>query len=161
MYDEIFLVLSFFFFLLSTLNYLCCRVKHLLVQTKAELHDALVKSKAEQIDCVVEVDNSIDSNADFHRIMNKFSAYSTTRYLDYLLGDPCPKSELDAMPVYIIHGAEYMLYRIQLSAPRTSALPDGRFSQEGFILKLCMDDNIAGFGEVCLNTFVISIVSLA
>jgi len=51
--------------------------------------------------------------------------------------------------------------RIQLSAPRTSALSDGRFSHEGFILKLCMDDNIAGFGEVCLNTFVISIVSLA
>jgi len=64
MCNEIFLVLSFF--LLSTLHYLCCRVKHLLVQTKAELHDALVKSKVEQIDCVVEVDNSIDCNADFH-----------------------------------------------------------------------------------------------
>ncbi|RLN09825.1 protein PHYLLO, chloroplastic isoform X1 [Panicum miliaceum] len=124
------------------------RVKHLLVQTKAELHDALVKSKAEQIDCVVEVDNSIDSNADFHRIMSEFSAYSTTQYLEYLLGDPCSRSELDAMQVYTIHGAEYMLYRIQLSAPRTSGLSDGRFSHEGFILKLCMDDNIAGFGEV-------------
>ena len=137
MCNEIFLVLSFF--LLSTLHYLCCRVKHLLVQTKAELHDALVKSKVEQIDCVVEVDNSIDCNADFHRlisklnfflhsfiivlsimylhfyqfcrIMSKFSAYSTTQYLDYLLGDPCSKSELDAMPVYTIHGAEYMMYR--------------------------------------------------
>ncbi|OEL19228.1 Protein PHYLLO, chloroplastic [Dichanthelium oligosanthes] len=124
------------------------RVKHFLVQTKAELHDALVKSKAEQIDCVVEVDNSIDSNANFHRIMSMFSAYSTTRYLDYLLGAPCYKGELDAMPVGTIRGAEYMLYRIQLSAPRTSGLSDGRFSHEGFILKLHVGDNIAGFGEV-------------
>lgn len=51
-------------------HYLCCRVKHFLVQTKAELHDALVKSKEEQIDCVVEVDNSIDSNANFHRFLS-------------------------------------------------------------------------------------------
>lgn len=51
-------------------HYLCCRVKHFLVQTKAELHDALVKSKEEQIDCVVEVDSSIDSNANFHRFLS-------------------------------------------------------------------------------------------
>lgn len=135
-YNEILLVLDFSS---QQSHYLCCRVKHFLVQTKAELHDALVNSKAEQIDCVVEVDNSIDSNANFHRfiskldcflhsvtiiffhmylhfysfcrIMNMFSAYSTTRYLDYLLGVPCSKSELDAMPVIRIHGAEYMLYR--------------------------------------------------
>ncbi|CAL5021226.1 unnamed protein product [Urochloa decumbens] len=124
------------------------RVKHFLVQTKAALHDALVKSKEEQIDCVVEVDNSIDSNANFHRIINMFSAYSTTRYLDYLLGVPCFKSEFNDMPIDAIHGAEYMLYRIQLSAPRTSGLSDGNFSHEGFILKLCVDDNISGFGEV-------------
>ncbi|XP_004952910.1 protein PHYLLO, chloroplastic isoform X2 [Setaria italica] len=124
------------------------RVKHFLVQTKAELHDALVKSKEEQIDCVVEVDNSIDSNANFHRIMNMFSAYSTTLYLDYLLGAPYFKSEINDMPVDTIHGAEYMLYRIQLSAPRTSGLSDDRFSHEGIILKLHVDDNIAGFGEV-------------
>ncbi|KAF8653016.1 hypothetical protein HU200_062451 [Digitaria exilis] len=122
------------------------RVKHFLVQTKAELHDALVKSKEEQNDCVVEVNNSIDSNANFHRIMNMFSAYSTTRYLNYLLGAPCSKSELG--PVSRIHGAEYMLYRIQLSAPRTSGQSDDRFSHEGFILKLCVDDSTSGFGEV-------------
>lgn len=52
-------------------HYLCCRVKHFLVQTKAELHDALLKSNMEQVDCVVEVDNSIDSNANFHRFISK------------------------------------------------------------------------------------------
>lgn len=51
--------------------------------------------------------------------------------------------------------------RIQLSAPRTSGLSDDRFSHEGIILKLHVDDNNAGFGEVCLLTlFAISTVSL-
>jgi hypothetical protein len=43
-----------------------------------------------------------------------------------------------------------LLHRIQLSAPRTSGASDSSFSHEGFILKLRMDDNIVGFGEVCL-----------
>ncbi|KAJ1279712.1 hypothetical protein BS78_04G176000 [Paspalum vaginatum] len=122
------------------------RLKHCLVQTKAELHEALAKSNAEQVDCVVEVDNSIDSNANFHRIMNLFSDYSTTRYLNYLLGAPCLKT-VDAIPIDIIHAVEYMLYRIKLSAPRTSGPSDGRFVHEGIVLKLCVDDSI-GFGEV-------------
>ncbi|WVZ74855.1 hypothetical protein U9M48_022979 [Paspalum notatum var. saurae] len=123
------------------------RLKHCLVQTKAELHEALVKSNTEQVDCVIEVDNSIDSNANFHRIMNLFSDYSTTRYLNYLLGAPCLKT-VDAIPIDIIHAVEYMLYRIKLSAPRTSGPSDGRFIHEGFVLKLCVDDSIVGFGEV-------------
>ncbi|XP_066321928.1 protein PHYLLO, chloroplastic-like isoform X5 [Miscanthus floridulus] len=124
------------------------RVKHFLVQTKAELHDALVKSNMEQVDCLVEVDNSIDSNANFHRIMSMFSNYSTSQYLAYLLEAPCLKSEVDAIPVDRIDSVECMLYRIQLSAPRTSGLSDGRFIHEGFVLKLRVDDNIVGFGEV-------------
>ncbi|XP_066320865.1 protein PHYLLO, chloroplastic-like isoform X7 [Miscanthus floridulus] len=152
------------------------RVKHFLVQTKAELHDALVKSNMEQVDCVVEVDNSIDSNANFHRfisklnffylffttvfsimfiylykfcrIMSMFSNYSTSQYLAYLLEAPCLKSEVDAIPVDRIDSVECMLYRIQLSAPRTSGLSDGRFIHEGFVLKLRVVDNIVGFGEV-------------
>jgi isochorismate synthase/2-succinyl-5-enolpyruvyl-6-hydroxy-3-cyclohexene-1-carboxylate synthase/2-succinyl-6-hydroxy-2,4-cyclohexadiene-1-carboxylate synthase/O-succinylbenzoate synthase len=49
----------------------------------------------------------------------------------------------------------YHLHRIQLSAPRTSGLSDGRFIHEGFVLKLHVDDNIVGFGEVCLYHFSI------
>ncbi|KAL6899311.1 hypothetical protein ACP4OV_005969 [Aristida adscensionis] len=124
------------------------RVKHFLVQTKAELHDALLKSHEEQVDCVLEVENSIDVNANFHRTISMFSDYSTSQYLDYLLGASCSKSELDVLSVGKIHAAEYMLYRIQLSAPRTSGISDSSFFHEGFILKLHVDDNIVGFGEV-------------
>ena len=93
----------------------------------------------EQVDCVVEVDNSIDSNANFHRfisklnlfylffttvfsimfiylykfcrIMSMFSNYSTSQYLAYLLEAPCLKSEVDAIPVDRIDSVECMLYR--------------------------------------------------
>lgn len=63
-------------FCFSASHQLCCRVKHFLVQTKAELHDALAKSHVEQVDCVVEVencidDNAIDDNANFHRLSSK------------------------------------------------------------------------------------------
>jgi len=67
-------------------HYLCCRVKHFRVQTKEELHDALVKSNMEQVDCVVEVDNSIDSNANFHRFISKLNFF----YLFFL--QPCSPS---------------------------------------------------------------------
>ncbi|XP_062219458.1 protein PHYLLO, chloroplastic isoform X3 [Phragmites australis] len=93
-------------------------------------------------------DISIPKLCAAHRIINMFSNNSTTRYLDYLLGVPYSKSELDGMPVNRIQAVEYMLYRIQLSAPRTSGISAGSFFHEGFILKLCVDDSIVGFGEV-------------
>lgn len=55
----------------------------------------------------------------------------------------------------------FLLHRIQLSAPRTSGVSDGRFLHDGFVLKLCADDNIVGFGEVCLYTISIYIVVYA
>lgn len=44
-------------------------MKHLEVQTKAELHDALFRSQFEETDCVIEVASSIDSNVTFHRLL--------------------------------------------------------------------------------------------
>lgn len=44
-----------------------CSVKHLLVQTKADLQIALWKSQQEQTDCVIEVQSCIADNANFHR----------------------------------------------------------------------------------------------
>jgi isochorismate synthase/2-succinyl-5-enolpyruvyl-6-hydroxy-3-cyclohexene-1-carboxylate synthase/2-succinyl-6-hydroxy-2,4-cyclohexadiene-1-carboxylate synthase/O-succinylbenzoate synthase len=46
-----------------------CSVKHLLVQTKRELQDALLASQYDKIDCVIEVESSIDANATFHRLL--------------------------------------------------------------------------------------------
>jgi hypothetical protein len=65
-----------------------------------------------------------------------------------IYNDICNASTPTSTTIYLFETS--FENRIQLSAPRTSGLSDGRFSHEGFILKLCMDDNIAGFGEVCL-----------
>ena len=46
-----------------------CSVKHLLVQTKVELQDALFISQYDEMDCVIEVESSIDANATFHRLL--------------------------------------------------------------------------------------------
>jgi hypothetical protein len=46
-----------------------CSVKHLLVQTKVELQDALFRSQYDEMDCVIEVESSIDANATFHRLL--------------------------------------------------------------------------------------------
>lgn len=56
-------------FMSSVLVNQLCSVKHLEVQTKAELHDALFSSQAEEDDCVIEVSSSIDANATFHRLL--------------------------------------------------------------------------------------------
>lgn len=119
-------------------------MKHFLVQTKAELQDTLLKTRA------VEVENRIDENANFHRTISMFVDSTATNYLDYLLGGPYSgtKSDLDGMYNRKIRAVEYMLYRIQLSAPRTSGSSNSSFSHESFILKLRMDENIVGFGEV-------------
>uniref|UniRef100_A0A0E0CMI1 Mandelate racemase/muconate lactonizing enzyme C-terminal domain-containing protein n=1 Tax=Oryza meridionalis TaxID=40149 RepID=A0A0E0CMI1_9ORYZ len=65
-------ILEKFFYTLHdiSISKLCAahRIKHILVQTKAELHDALVKSHEGHVDCVVEVENRIVDNANFHRI---------------------------------------------------------------------------------------------
>ncbi|XP_006647426.2 protein PHYLLO, chloroplastic [Oryza brachyantha] len=145
-------ILEKFFYTLHdiSISKLCAahRIKHFVVQTKTEFRDALVQSHAGHVDCVVEVENRIVDNANFHRTISMFTDHTATIHLDYLLGAPYCKDELDGLSVGRIHAAEYMLYRIQLAAPRTSGRSESSFSHEGFILKLCVGENIVGFGEV-------------
>ncbi|EEE57259.1 hypothetical protein OsJ_07279 [Oryza sativa Japonica Group] len=145
-------ILEKFFYTLHdiSISKLCAahRIKHILVQTKAELHDALVKSHEGHVDCVVEVENRIVDNANFHRIISMFTDHSATMHLAYLLGGPYCKDGVNGFSVGRIHAAEYMFYRIQLAAPRTSGISESSFFHEGFILKLCVGDSIVGFGEV-------------
>lgn len=145
-------ILEKFFYTLHdiSISKLCAahRIKHILVQTKAELHDALVKSSEGHVDCVVEVENRIVDNANFHRIISMFTDHTATMHLAYLLGGPYCKDGVNGFSVGRIHAAEYMFYRIQLAAPRTSGISESSFFHEGFILKLCVGDSIVGFGEV-------------
>ena len=48
------------------------------VRTKEELCDALYTSKDEEVDCVIEVASSIETNAAFHRCVYCFKTSSVS-----------------------------------------------------------------------------------
>uniref|UniRef100_A0A0D3F6X6 Mandelate racemase/muconate lactonizing enzyme C-terminal domain-containing protein n=1 Tax=Oryza barthii TaxID=65489 RepID=A0A0D3F6X6_9ORYZ len=133
---------------LSLLNQ---RIKHILVQTKAELHDALVKSHEGHVDCVVEVENRIVDNANFHRFYiqtSSFDYFGLHRVYMLIL---ILQNYKHVHRPYCNHASGISSGRsilIQLAAPRTSGISESSFFHEGFILKLCVGDSIVGFGEV-------------
>lgn len=43
-------------------------MKHVHVNTKGQLQDALFTSQREDVDCIVEVESEIDTNVAFHRL---------------------------------------------------------------------------------------------
>uniref|UniRef100_A0A0E0CMH8 Mandelate racemase/muconate lactonizing enzyme C-terminal domain-containing protein n=1 Tax=Oryza meridionalis TaxID=40149 RepID=A0A0E0CMH8_9ORYZ len=133
---------------LSLLNQ---RIKHILVQTKAELHDALVKSHEGHVDCVVEVENRIVDNANFHRFYIQTSSFDYFGlHRGYMLILILQNYKHVHRP-YCNYASGISSGRsilIQLAAPRTSGISEGSFFHEGFILKLCVGDSIVGFGEV-------------
>lgn len=53
-------------------------MKHVHVHTKAELQNALIKSQHEEVDCVIEVESSIDANANFHSILRQFASQAAS-----------------------------------------------------------------------------------
>ncbi|KAK1425534.1 hypothetical protein QVD17_20887 [Tagetes erecta] len=126
-------------------------VKHVHVRTKAELQNALIKSQHEEFDCVIEVESSIDANANFHGTMRKFAcqaashAFSTISRLSAL-----NSFSQDSMSIKICK-LESFQYRIQLSYPLTTTPVGNHHSEhyrEGFVLILYLEDGSKGIGEV-------------
>uniref|UniRef100_A0A0E0CMI0 Mandelate racemase/muconate lactonizing enzyme C-terminal domain-containing protein n=1 Tax=Oryza meridionalis TaxID=40149 RepID=A0A0E0CMI0_9ORYZ len=148
-------ILEKFFYTLHdiSISKLCAahRIKHILVQTKAELHDALVKSHEGHVDCVVEVENRIVDNANFHRFYIQTSSFDYFGlHRGYMLILILQNYKHVHRP-YCNYASGISSGRsilIQLAAPRTSGISEGSFFHEGFILKLCVGDSIVGFGEV-------------
>ncbi|XP_061353236.1 protein PHYLLO, chloroplastic isoform X2 [Gastrolobium bilobum] len=126
-------------------------IKHLHVKTKAEFKEALCVGQHEQMDCMVEIESSIDANANFHSILKKFAlqtAQDTIRFLSVLFGEGSTKDEFC---LYKIRKIECSKYRIALSGPPTSASVGEscmNFYREGFILSLILADGSVGFGEI-------------
>ncbi|KAK9051156.1 hypothetical protein SSX86_027782 [Deinandra increscens subsp. villosa] len=126
-------------------------VKHVHVHTKAELQKALIESQHEDVDCVIEVESSIDANSNFHSYLRQFAcqaashAFSTISQLSVLNSFP-----QDSVPIKI-RKLESIKYRIQLFAPLTTTPADGHHSKhyrEGFVLTLYLEDGSRGIGEI-------------
>ncbi|MED6110114.1 hypothetical protein PIB30_040017 [Stylosanthes scabra] len=123
-------------------------IKHLHVKTKAEFEDALRLAQHEQVDCMVEIDSSIDANANFHSILRKHSLLAVKDAMRYLPNGGAIKDE---HYLYKIRRMNCLRYRIALSAPPTSAFVGDNheeFYKEGFIISLILEDGSVGFGEV-------------
>ncbi|KAI7758074.1 hypothetical protein M8C21_033587 [Ambrosia artemisiifolia] len=126
-------------------------VKHVHVHTKYELQNALIKSQHEEVDIVIEVESSIDANANFHSNLRQFAcqaashAFSTISRLSVLNSFSQDSASIKVSKL------ETFQYRIQLSAPLTTT-PVGNLHskhyREGFVLTLYLEDGSTGIGEV-------------
>ncbi|KAL5160110.1 Protein PHYLLO, chloroplastic [Glycine soja] len=126
-------------------------VKHLHVKTKAELKEAMCVAQHEQMDCMVEIESSINANANFHSILKKSALQTTQHTISFLSWIFCQGSIKDKFCLYKIREIQCSKYRIALEAPPTSTfVSDGckEFYREGFILSLVLEEGSVGYGEV-------------
>lgn len=55
------------------------------MKTKAELDEALCVAHHEQMDCMVEIESSIDANANFHRLIEVMVFLAFVEFMNYYL----------------------------------------------------------------------------
>ncbi|CAK7326442.1 unnamed protein product [Dovyalis caffra] len=131
-------------------------VRHLLVKTKAELQEALLKFEHEKKDCVIEVESCIEANSSFHWLIFAFTLRNSAQQaadhaLSILSRLSVPGSISHGLFLSKIHKMEFSLYRIQLCAPPTSSSVDhhrNEFHREGYLLSVSLEDGSVGYGEV-------------
>ncbi|KAF7132517.1 hypothetical protein RHSIM_Rhsim09G0118400 [Rhododendron simsii] len=126
-------------------------LKHVKVETKMELQDALLTSQQEEIDWIIEVHSCIDANATFHSKLRRFACQAADNALAIVSRFSTSDCMLAGSFLVGIGKMEYSLYRIKLCAPPTStSAPYDSMScyREGFIIALFLEDGSVGFGEV-------------
>ncbi|XP_049363348.1 protein PHYLLO, chloroplastic isoform X2 [Solanum verrucosum] len=125
-------------------------VKHLKVQSKMELQDALLASQRDKEDFVIEVDSTIDANAAFHSMLRKVSQQGVDHAFNSLSKLTVLNSTNDGFIPSKVGKMQYSKYRIQLSSPPTSSSASHRstYHREGFIISLYLEDGSTGYGEV-------------
>ncbi|KAK9676085.1 hypothetical protein RND81_11G052600 [Saponaria officinalis] len=124
-------------------------VKHLLAETKLELQNALLKSQQADVDYLIEVSSSIDSNTELHSVLRKYASRAASHAFTAVSRFSTPSALKDFF--YKIEKLEYWLYGVHLSAPPTtvsSKRDSASYLRQGFILALTLDDGSSGFGEI-------------
>ncbi|CAN4125211.1 unnamed protein product [Withania somnifera] len=125
-------------------------VKHLKVQRKLELQDALLASQMDKEDFLIEVDSTIDANAVFHSMLRKVSRQGVDHAFHRLSKLTVLNSMNDGLIPSKVGKLQYSKYRIQLSSPPTSSSANhiSTYHREGFIISLYLEDGNTGYGEV-------------
>ncbi|XP_047960192.1 protein PHYLLO, chloroplastic isoform X1 [Salvia hispanica] len=136
-----------------SIRHLCLAhgVKHVQVQTKTELQNALFTSQREDVDCIVEVESEIETNITFHNNLRTFTRQASDHAYNVLsklsIADSTSPGPIDCK----VSKMDYSQYRVQLNAPPTSSSGNSNnfpSYREGFVIILSLDDGSVGFGEV-------------
>lgn len=126
-------------------------LKHVQVRTKLELNNALLASRQEEVDSIIEVESSINANATFHRMLKQFACQAADDALSVLSSFSLTDHMLNSSFFIKISELKYSLYRIQLHAPPTSVSANSNpltSYRDGFIVVLSLEGGSKGYGEV-------------
>ncbi|KAJ0242827.1 2-oxoglutarate decarboxylase/hydro-lyase/magnesium ion-binding protein [Hirschfeldia incana] len=124
-------------------------VKYVHVGTKSELEETLLDPSVEEMDCIVEVESSIDANALVHSTLESFSRQAANNSLGIISASSLLHPTIDNALLFQVSGIQYSRYRVRLcDRPTIYSGESSQFHREGFILSLTLEDGSVGCGEV-------------
>ncbi|XP_023642879.1 protein PHYLLO, chloroplastic isoform X2 [Capsella rubella] len=122
-------------------------VRYVHVGTKSELEDALFVPSFEEMDCIVEVESSINANAIVHSTLERFARQAAENSLGIISASSHPM--IGNVLLCHVSGIQYSQYRVKLcDRPTICSDEFSQFHREGFILSLTLEDGSIGYGEV-------------
>ncbi|KAK4779911.1 hypothetical protein SAY87_016017 [Trapa incisa] len=125
-------------------------IKHVKVQTKNELQDALNESHIQEVDCIIEAESNIPLNSIIHSNLRIFATRVANHAMRTLESCSAPNTASSHLSLCKVQSLDYSSYKIPLRAPLTSTInaEETATSREGFILFLHLEDEVIGLGEV-------------
>ncbi|VVA98761.1 unnamed protein product [Arabis nemorensis] len=124
-------------------------LRYVHVGTKSEFEEALFVPSMEEMDCIVEVESSIDANAIIHSTLERFARQAADNSLGIISASSLLHPIIGNVLLCQVSGIQYSRYRIQLCDRPTICSDDfSQFHREGFILSLTLEDGSIGYGEV-------------
>ncbi|BFI28545.1 menaquinone-specific isochorismate synthase [Marchantia polymorpha subsp. ruderalis] len=125
-------------------------VDHWYVKSKEDLKTALQVVQRSPLNCVIEVESTIEENADFHRFLQVSIGQAVTRAFHVIsLSSSQLGNEVDFGSR--ISDAEYIQHRFALKAPPTTKMKrssSGDETREGFLVRVTLFDGTSGIGEI-------------
>lgn len=125
------------------------KVNHTLVRSRQQLMDALEFIQKQQLNWIVEVESSVEENAEFHRHLQSSArqairrAFRVVQRTEGVIGQ--------AFRNWTIEEAVYHQYRFQMSANPTTKVHERSTNsdyRQGFIFCIHLCNGISGYGEV-------------
>ncbi|CAE5963485.1 unnamed protein product [Arabidopsis arenosa] len=124
-------------------------VRYVHVGTKSELEDALFVPSVEEMDCIVEVESSINANAIVHSTLERFARQAAENSLGIISASSLLHPMIGNVLLCQVSGIQYSQYRVKLcDRPTICSDEFSPFHREGFILSLTLEDGSIGYGEV-------------